>query len=236
MTLYRERAASNVKGGLGDDDNHRPKSKHTGDMTGREAWWRCTLKDSPNPGSYHIRDFMEEAELNPVRVTYGFGGQGRKVPVHCGRQGKLLLPGAYENIGSIQEALKRPASYVFKSCPRPQIHTLGIRDKDVDLSPCHYDVTEKPVPKLPSKHPMFRSTVKRAPPPPREGPGPGHYDLRVQPSRGITSCFLSTVPRLHNVPLKTPGPGAYEPALSMGRRFTAGPTRAQSCSLLFRGV
>lgn len=24
--------------------------------------------------------------------------------------------------------------------------------KDIDLSPCHYDVTEKPVPKLPRKY------------------------------------------------------------------------------------
>uniref|UniRef100_A0A8C9XRI6 Uncharacterized protein n=1 Tax=Sander lucioperca TaxID=283035 RepID=A0A8C9XRI6_SANLU len=87
------------------------------------------LTDTPIPGVYHIRDFLEEAELNPVRKTYGFKGVGRKAQPLGVRKGDLLLPGAYDYIDSIQEVLKHQASYSFKNCPRPNIVTLGIRDK-----------------------------------------------------------------------------------------------------------
>ena len=86
-------------------------------------------QDSPGPGCYHIRGFLEEAALNPVRLTYGFQGTGRNVPLRCVRKGDLLLPGAYRYTDSTQEALQRPASCSFKSCPRPQSFTLGVRDK-----------------------------------------------------------------------------------------------------------
>ncbi|KAJ8250665.1 hypothetical protein COCON_G00225870 [Conger conger] len=89
-------------------------------QTGRDAWWRESLKDSPNPGCYHIRGFLEEAALNPVRLTYGFQGTGRNVPLRCVRKGDLLLPGAYSYTDSTQKALQRPASCSFKNCPRPR--------------------------------------------------------------------------------------------------------------------
>ncbi|TKS85238.1 Fibrillin-3 Fibrillin-3 C-terminal peptide [Collichthys lucidus] len=92
------------------------------------------MVDTPNPGFYHIRDFIEEGELNPVRKTYGFKGVGRKAQTLGVRKGDLLLPGAYEFIDSIQEVLMHQASYSFKNCPRPDIITLGIRDKACDVS------------------------------------------------------------------------------------------------------
>lgn len=87
------------------------------------------FQDTPVPGLYHVRDFIEEAELNPVRKTYGFKGVGRKPNTLGVRKGDLLLPGAYNYTDSIQEVLMHPASYSFKNCPRPDIITLGIRDK-----------------------------------------------------------------------------------------------------------
>lgn len=87
------------------------------------------LQDTPVPGLYHIRDFIEEAQLNPVRRTYGFKGAGRKAPIAGHGSGDLLLPGAYDYIDSTQEVLMRQASYSFKNCPRPDMITLGIRDK-----------------------------------------------------------------------------------------------------------
>lgn len=88
-----------------------------------------SFQDTPNPGVYHIRDFIEEAELNPVRKTYGFKGCGRKAQPLGVRNGDLLLPGAYKYTDATQEVLRRKASYSFKNCPRPDIITLGIRDK-----------------------------------------------------------------------------------------------------------
>ncbi|XP_027133819.1 protein STPG4 isoform X3 [Larimichthys crocea] len=147
------------------------------DLCGRGSWWLGTLKDTPNPGFYHIRGFIEEGELNPVRKTYGFKGMGRKAQTLGVRKGDLLLPGAYEFTDSIQEVLMHQASYSFKNCPRPDIITLGIRDKHINTSPCDYNVTAKPVEKIPCKHVMFRSTVQRISFPPKT-PGPGAYEPR----------------------------------------------------------
>lgn len=87
------------------------------------------FQDTPIPGTYHVRDFVEEADLNPVKKTYGFKGVGRKTQTLGVRKGDLLLPGAYEYTDSTQEVLMHQASYSFKNCPRPDIFTLGIRDK-----------------------------------------------------------------------------------------------------------
>nr|XP_055096847.1 protein STPG4 isoform X3 [Symphalangus syndactylus] len=42
-----------------------------------------------------------------------------------------------------------------------------------------------------------------------EGPGPGHYNVKIPPTSSITSCFQSRVPRFLPSCSKTPGPGAY---------------------------
>ncbi|XP_029525597.1 protein STPG4 [Oncorhynchus nerka] len=211
------------------------RGNEKGDQCDRGRWWMGTLKDTPIPGSYHIRDFIEEAGLNPVRMTYGFKGTGRDTKMQM-RKGDLLLPGAYCFTDSTQEALQFQASYSFKSCPRPKNYTLGIRDKEIDLSPCHYNVTQKPVPKIPCKHVMFRSAVQRASFLPREGPAPGHYNIRTGPTIGVTSCFRSTVPRLHSVRSRTPGPGTYEPSWQMGHRLGTEANMGRAHGLFFRNV
>uniref|UniRef100_A0A3Q4HT66 Si:ch211-93n23.7 n=3 Tax=Pseudocrenilabrinae TaxID=318546 RepID=A0A3Q4HT66_NEOBR len=155
-------------------------------------------QDTPIPGTYHVRDFVEEADLNPVKKTYGFKGVGRKTQTLGVRKGDLLLPGAYEYTDSTQEVLMHQASYSFKNCPRPDIFTLGIRDKHINTSPCDYNVTARPVEKIPC-HVMFRSTVQRISFLPKDGPAPCHYNPQTKPAKAITSCFKSTLPRLHGV-------------------------------------
>ncbi|XP_041736180.1 protein STPG4-like [Coregonus clupeaformis] len=49
--------------------------------------------ETPIPGSYHIRDFIEEAGLNPVCRMYGFKGTGRDAQIQM-HKGDLLLLGA----------------------------------------------------------------------------------------------------------------------------------------------
>ncbi|XP_039639136.1 protein STPG4 [Perca fluviatilis] len=234
---WKNKAVSKVSD-MSRGGNKTDKGDDKVDLCGRGSWWLGTLKDTPIPGVYHIRDFLEEAELNPVRKTYGFKGVGRKAHPLGVRKGDLLLPGAYDYIDSIQEVLKHQASYSFKNCPRPDIVTLGVRDKHINTSPCDYDVTEKPVEKIPCKHVMFRSTVQRISFPPKEGPAPCHYNPQTRPGKGITSCFKSTLPRLHcvhSVSLKTPGPGAHEPCWKLGDRLN---TEAidPSFSLFFRNI
>ncbi|XP_063048232.1 protein STPG4 [Engraulis encrasicolus] len=202
----------------------------------RGGWWKNTIKDTPNPGTYQIRDFIEEARLKPVRMTYGFRGTGRNGKMIQEPKGDLLLPGAYDFLDSTQQMLQRQASCAFKNRPRPENYTLGVRDKDVNLSPCHYDTMEKPVPVLPCRHMMFRSAVPRLTFLPKDGPAPGQYDVKNQSCRpGISSSFKSTVPRLHSVRSRTPGPGTYEPVLQLGQRM--GPMAEMGVhGLLFRNV
>ncbi|XP_030628240.1 protein STPG4 [Chanos chanos] len=196
-----------------EDNKTTKKNCEKVDPSDRGGWWKNTIKDTPIPGTYHIRDFIEEAGLNPIHRTYCFRALGRNAPLQHSRKGDMLLPGAYSFTDSTQKALQHQAYYSFKNCPRPDNYTLGVRDKDIDLSPCHYDVTEKPVPKLPCKHMTFRSAVQRFSFPPREGPAPGQYNLKDSSSKSITSCFKSAVPRFYNVQSRTPGPGMYEPWL-----------------------
>ncbi|KAK5882022.1 hypothetical protein CesoFtcFv8_020656 [Champsocephalus esox] len=170
------------------------------------------------------------------RHTYPrFKGVGREAPTLGVRKGDLLLPGAYDYIDSIQEVLKNKASYSFKNCPRPDIVTLGFRDKQINTSPCDYNVTAKPVEKIPCKHVMFRSTVQRISFPPKEGPAPCQYNPQTRPGQCITSSFTLPLPRLHSVHSKTPGPGAYELCWKLGDSLTAD-SIDPSFSLFFRNI
>ncbi|XP_075903422.1 protein STPG4 [Nelusetta ayraudi] len=201
------------------------------DPCGRGSWWRRTLKDTPAPGHYHIRDFLEEAELNPVKKTYGFRGVGRRAPTLGRQRADVLLPAARDS--SPQAPSICQPSHFFRNCPRPDVVTLGVRDKHIHTSPCDYNLTSKPVEKTPCRHVMFRSTVQRISFPPREGLPPCHYNPQTAAARGITSCFKSTVPRLHRLLPSTPGPGAYEPCWNLGDPLNSG-TEDASFSLLFR--
>ncbi|XP_077438625.1 protein STPG4 isoform X1 [Vanacampus margaritifer] len=191
------------------------------------------VNDPRTAGMYHIRDFIEEADLNPVKKTYSFKSTDRNRQPLGLQRGDMLLPGAYNLPDSTQEVLKRQASSAFKTSPRPNIVTLGIRDKDINTSPCDYNVTVKPVEKMPCKLAMFRSSVQRITFPPKEGPAPGVYNLSSKPANGITSCFKSKLPRLHSVNSGTPGPGTYEPHWKSGDHLSM---VDPSFSLLFRNT
>ncbi|NP_001314740.1 protein STPG4 [Danio rerio] len=204
--------------------------------TERSSWWRNTIKNYPIPGSYHIRDFLEETKLNPVPRTYSFKGPGRNTLMSTMGQGEMLLPGAYNFTNSTTEALRCQATYSFRSCPRPDNYTLGLRDKDINLSPGHYDITEKPVSKSPCKHVMFRSVVQRVSFLPKEGPAPGHYNPRQSTGTAVTSCFRSTVPRLYSVHMGTPGPGTYQLTWHKGQRNSTDIKMNKTHNLLFRSI
>ncbi|KAI7806065.1 hypothetical protein IRJ41_025873 [Triplophysa rosa] len=229
MTTGREKT---LPKGKGVDRNHDKDVYAV-----RSGWWRNTIKNSPIPGTYHIRDFIEEMGLNPVTNTYGFKSTGRRdTLMMCVRRGDVLLPGAYNFTDSTNEALRHQATYSFKNCPRPDNYTLGIRDKDIRLSPGHYDVTEKPVTKSPCKHVMFRSVVQRVSFLPKEGPAPGQYNPRPSTGTAVTSCFRSTLPRLYSAHTGTPGPGVYEPTWHKGQRLTFGVKVHWDHDLLYRNI
>uniref|UniRef100_A0A3Q2XWQ3 Sperm-tail PG-rich repeat containing 4 n=1 Tax=Hippocampus comes TaxID=109280 RepID=A0A3Q2XWQ3_HIPCM len=149
-------------------------------------------------GLDRIRELIEESDVNPIRKSCGFKGTDRE------RQPMGLKTGEVP----MRQAM---ASSSFKMRPRPDVVTLGIRDKHINTSPCDYNVTAKP----------------------KEGPAPGAYTLSSKPADGITSCFKSKLPRLHSV---TPGPGAYEPHWKWLDNLTLKTTVEPSFSLLFRNT
>ncbi|XP_010808324.2 protein STPG4 isoform X2 [Bos javanicus] len=179
----------------------------------REGWWRIALTNTPNPGTYHLKTFIEESLLNPVIATYNFKNEGRKKPPLLQRNDPVLndLP-QYRPPDFLDLLKKQVATYSFKDKPRSSPSMLVYRDQSVKLSPGQYELLPPPVPKQASRSFVFRSTVQRFPTgcfTPREGPGPGHYDLKIPSAGSVTSCFQSRVPRFLPACSKTPGPGAY---------------------------
>ncbi|XP_031563978.1 protein STPG4-like [Actinia tenebrosa] len=192
-------------------------------VTDREEWWRSTLKDTPVPGAYESKDFVRDINSNPIKATYGFKNTGRKNNADPSRTGTTLMPGLYKHVTEVDKMDKKQITYSFKSCDR--YHTpaalVGYIDKEFvksQISPTTYDAGYKYVPKLPSKHPAFKSQVNRFPTvyfKARPGPPPGQYNLSkdaiLPKGPNISSSFISKTPRFQQPHvLKTPGPGTYD--------------------------
>uniref|UniRef100_A0A8C5XJ17 Sperm-tail PG-rich repeat containing 4 n=1 Tax=Microcebus murinus TaxID=30608 RepID=A0A8C5XJ17_MICMU len=130
----------------------------------REGWWRTALTNTPIPGTYHLKSFIEESLLNPVPATYNFKNEGRKKPPLVNRNNPVLndLP-QYMPPDFLDLLKKQVATYSFKDKPRPSPSTLVYKDESLQLSPGQYDVLPAPVPKYASRSFVFRSTVQRFP-------------------------------------------------------------------------
>ncbi|KAM8945435.1 protein STPG4 [Pelodytes ibericus] len=206
-------------------DNAETRPKTSGDvrkkqLSERGSWWITALKDTPSPGAYDVRDFLQDAQLNPVQKSYNFKGEGRKKKPNTGGSGEMLLPGCYNFPDMVCLTEKLPHTCSFKNTPR-QLILLGIKDKEINTNPCQYNVVKPPVESLPCKHSMFRSGVRRFPTiyfVPKEGPGPCEYQVKTDSARGISSCFKSKVPRLRSTYSKTPGPGTYDPIRHLSKQ------------------
>ncbi|XP_068135822.1 protein STPG4 [Hyperolius riggenbachi] len=204
--------------------------------TERDAWWLYSFRETPIPGTYNLRDFLEEAELRPVQPSYNFKGSGRKKPLNLPGTGDALLPGCYKvlQFGDLVE--KIPLTYSFKNTPRNAVQ-LGVKDKDVNIDPWQYNLTTPPVDSHPCKNFMFRSAVKRFPTTyfiPKEGPGPGQYSLKSVPMPSISSSFKSSVPRFRSSYNKTPGPGTYDPTRQLPKQPPTLAKMGRSHGLFFR--
>ncbi|XP_029691078.1 protein STPG4 isoform X2 [Takifugu rubripes] len=193
------------------------------DLSGRGRWWLEALKDTPDPGVYHIRDFIEEADLNPVKKTYGFKRVGRKAATLGTQSGHMLLPGAY----NFPESDVPKPSFFFKACPRREV-TLGVRDKNINTSPCDYGGI-KPVEKVPCKY-VPTSTHAFIPETPLFSlPStssflPCHFRqtlLHLPSSACRHAAFRSTVRRIAFPPKEGPAPCLYNPGPSPAKGVTS---------------
>ncbi|CAK8678197.1 unnamed protein product [Clavelina lepadiformis] len=175
-------------------------------------WWRGTLKETPVPGTYEQRDFLQEKELNRIKTTYNFKGEGRKRKPGVVINGEILLPGAYEHGDFLQDLEKLPLSYQFRNSGRKK--TLpGVKDRDCNVSPCEYETARPLLKKTPIWHGSFKSQSSRFPTKyfnPKEGPPPGSYNPRsMEKSAVISSSFKSRIPRFPTSQTKVPGPATY---------------------------
>ncbi|XP_008064398.1 uncharacterized protein C2orf61 homolog, partial [Carlito syrichta] len=95
----------------------------------REGWWRITLTNTPIPGTYHLKTFLEDSLLNPVITTYNFKNEGRKKPPLVHRNNPVLndLP-QYMPPDFLDHLKKQAATYSFRDKPRPS--PSGLVDKD----------------------------------------------------------------------------------------------------------
>ena len=87
-------------------------------------------QNTPNPGTYHLKTFIEESLLNPVIATYNFKNEGRKKPPLLQRNDPVLndLP-QYMPPDFLDLLKKQVATYSFKDKPRSSPSMLVYRDQ-----------------------------------------------------------------------------------------------------------
>ncbi|XP_070577116.1 protein STPG4-like [Ptychodera flava] len=187
-------------------------------VSGREDWWRTYIRETPVPGSYDTKDFLEEM-LEKKPKTYSFKSEGRKreLAVIRWRQGETLLPGAYNHRDLPDELDKTINTYAFRDTHRYRRELPGQRDKDCNVAPPAYkmeDYLTVATTKAPSKHAAFKDTSQRFPTiyfKANKNPAPGQYNYKPpKPLHPVSSSFKSRTPRFSSSHTKVPGPGTYE--------------------------
>uniref|UniRef100_A0A8C6RY19 Sperm tail PG rich repeat containing 4 n=1 Tax=Nannospalax galili TaxID=1026970 RepID=A0A8C6RY19_NANGA len=139
----------------------------------REGWWRITLTNTPIPGTYHLKTFIEESLLNPVKATYNFKNEGRKrLPLVQRNDPVLMDLPQYKPPDFLDLLKKQMASYSFRDQPRPNPSTLVDKDEHEGPGPGDYNLKTPPVGSITS---CFRSKVPRFLPTCSKTPGPGAY-------------------------------------------------------------
>ena len=106
------------------------------------------FQETPVPGSYELRDFLQEKELNRINPTYNFKNEGRKKKPGIIPDGATLLPGAYEHKDFLDNLMEQQLTYQFKSSGRKRV-LPGIKDPDCNVAPCEYETSRPAVKKLP---------------------------------------------------------------------------------------
>ncbi|XP_078413335.1 protein STPG4 [Cetorhinus maximus] len=182
-------------------------------------------KDTPFPGKYPIKGFIEEGLLNPVKRTYNFKAQGRASATTSESQSREQLAKPGQNPVALTEMGKKQSSLQDLKNPTKKKIGHNVSQKGT-FSAASYNLRapefgkstfkiSKANLRLPFRQDNFWSSVKRFPTiyfVPKEGPAPGQYDVKHQTlSQIMTSSFQSKVPRFFPATSKTPGPGTYDP-------------------------
>uniref|UniRef100_A0A0G2K1I9 Sperm-tail PG-rich repeat containing 4 n=1 Tax=Rattus norvegicus TaxID=10116 RepID=A0A0G2K1I9_RAT len=182
---------------LGRRESLLTTSKKVKKITGieREGWWRLTVTNTPIPGTYHLRTFIEEALLNPVSITYNFKNEGRKrIPLVLRNDPVPTDLPQYSPPDFLELLKKQTASYSFKDKPRADPSTLVEKDKHEGPGPGDYNLK---LPRSGSITSCFRSRVPRFLPVGSKTPGPGAYTCTRQFPR--QSSTIAKMGREHSL-------------------------------------
>ena len=105
------------------------------------------FKNTPKPGAYEARTFLEELMAEPVSKSYGFKSEGRRRNADPSRKGHYLMPGLYERHDNISDELsRRKKTYNFKSVDRNNTTSVvtGMMDKVSQISHTWFPGFQKP--------------------------------------------------------------------------------------------
>ncbi|XP_078261972.1 protein STPG4 [Rhinoraja longicauda] len=193
------------------------------------GWWQKNVNKTPFPGKYSSKLYAQEGLLNPVQSdpvkrTFNFERKEKSSSSTPASQSGAQLTKSVQSPLPLTEVGRNTSPLrVLRSTNRQKImHPVPQKD---NLSVQSYNfrspLFEKPSARFskggffsPTSQGSFRSSVKRFPTiyfVPKEGPAPGHYNVKDQTLTQITSSpFQSKVPRFLPSTSKTPGPGAYE--------------------------
>uniref|UniRef100_A0A8D0KK34 Sperm-tail PG-rich repeat containing 4 n=1 Tax=Salvator merianae TaxID=96440 RepID=A0A8D0KK34_SALMN len=171
-------------------------------------WFRVSTslhQPTPIPGFYPVRDFLEDAQLNPVKPTYNFKGEGRK-RVSLVQRMHVTYPSTflYMPPSFVELAGKKLATYSFKNTSRqtPEHSVYKDKVKKEGPGPAAYQIKESPPTPIRS---CFLSRVPRLLPSHSKVPGPGSYwPTKQAPKQPRTiaslgrehTIFFSNVPEL----------------------------------------
>lgn len=201
------------------------------------GWWQKNVNETPFPGKYSSKLYTQEGLLNPVKRTFNFERKEKSSSSTSTSQSGAQLTNSVPSPLPLTEVRRNTSPLrVLRSTTRQKtVHPVPQKD---NLSVQSYNlrspIFEKPSAKVskggffsPTSQGSFRSSVKRFPTiyfVPKEGPAPGHYDVKDQTLTQIMSSpFQSKVPRFLPSTSKTPGPGTYETVRQMPSWTKASP-------------
>ena len=98
-------------------------------------------QETPNPGAYDIKDFVQEMDTVPIRQTYRFRDSGRKKTADNSRKGVTLMPGLYKHRTFVDDIGKRQITYSFKGCDRYHVPTALVGYMDRVSNMCSVNTT-----------------------------------------------------------------------------------------------
>ncbi|OAF71753.1 hypothetical protein A3Q56_00448 [Intoshia linei] len=177
----------------------------------RERWWRCLIKNTPDPGHYKVKSNLDLLESQSASCAFKSSSRLKNFADINTKKGQYLLPGAYSVDSFVDKIQIGKPSSSFTSIAREKIDKKRKIKKIVELA-------EKKTPLIVDRQQKLswylKSKIIRLPSKeflPKAGPAPGLYEVHLSKIVPIKSSFVSKTERFKVAKnVKTPGPGTYD--------------------------